>query len=205
VMFFLRYHVAPAVDHPERDRLGEAYCCCWLDRRTLAAADKAARRDIRGQRWQVLDRECGDEVTAADYDTNPEWLGYYQQAVTDKEVFVYYRSPRHPVYWVTAAVECGTTAAVADAHYFLFGGSVELAGEDVYDPAFWTGEHLRAALDGAREAIAHAGWVVTAFREHRPCAYADVPEELAAYYDEAEESGCCLVFVREAGPEGDRS
>jgi hypothetical protein len=196
-MFFLRYLVAPAADHPERDRLGEAYVCCWIDRRTLASADKAARRDIRRQKWQVLDRECGDVVTADDYDSNGEWLEYYEQALTDKEVFVYYRSPRYPVYWVTAAAERGAPAGAAAAHYFLFGGSIERAGEDVYDPAFWTGEHLRAALDGAREAIADAGWTIRTITGERPCSRGDVPEELVAYYDEAEDSGACLVFVRD--------
>ncbi|MDB5310239.1 MAG: hypothetical protein JWO38_4441, partial [Gemmataceae bacterium] len=99
-MYYLRYSVIPAEDHPEREELGEGIVNCWIERDTLAEADQLARQDIRKEKWDVLEREAGEVVTGTDYDEDDDRVTYYRQALTDKEVFVYHHCPRYPVYWV---------------------------------------------------------------------------------------------------------
>ena len=60
---------------------------------------------------------------------------------------------------------------------------------------------LWKAVEGALKYIREASWTVISILANRPCGRNDLPEELGFYYDEAEESGSCLVFVREAHPE----
>jgi hypothetical protein len=202
-MYFLQYRILPADEHPEAEQLGEGLVCCWIDRASLAEADRFARRDIARQKWLVVQREYGEEVTEADYEDNEEFLGYYQQALIDHEVFVYNQSPRYPVYWVTASVEKEPPTEPVEAHYFLCGSFIEQEGEDVYDPAFWTGEVKKVALDAAVEAITEAGWNVRNIVAKRPCGRNDVPEVLVRFYDEAEEEGACLAFFHEGDPDGE--
>jgi len=198
-MFYLRYRALPAVDHPRADRLGEALVCCWIDRPTLAEAGSVARTDIAEQHWRILDREVGEEVTAADYEPGDEAHPYYEQALTDREVFVYYTSPRYPVYWVTAAVTHADPPETAEAHYFLCGEAVAEEEEDINDPAFWGGDRGRAAVEAARDAITGEGWQVAGQLAGRPCGTRDLPEDLVEFYDGAEDDGSCLVFLRDEG------
>jgi hypothetical protein len=199
-MHFLRYSVVPAAEHPERERLGEGLVLCWIERPSLAEADKAARRELQEQKWKVLAREDATAVTEADAGGDEEWLRCSRQALRDGEVFVSHLSPRYPVYWVIAGVREDSTSETAEAHYFLAGESIRHEGEDLYDPTFWTGECERTALQGAREAIAEGGWTVTGILQQGPCGRGNVPDELLLYEDEAKEAGACLVFVH-AGEE----
>jgi hypothetical protein len=203
-MYYLEYRVWPGEDNPRREQLGEGLVCCWIDRRSLAAADRVARRVIRRQQWEVLERECGKTATEADHADDEQWVRSFRQAVTDKEVFSFNLSPRYPVYWLTASVTRESPREAAEAHYFLAGASILQEGEDLYDPGFWSGEPEQAAEAGAAEAVRKAGWQVTAVLQRRPCGRGDVPEDLVPFYDEAEDSGSCLVFLHEGdGPEAD--
>src|SRR5208283_4956474 len=202
-MYYLQYRVLPATTNPRRERLGEALVCCWIDRRSLTEADRVARRDIRRENWEVLEREYGEPVTEADHGDDEEFLQYYRQALTDKEVFAYHLSPRYPVSWVTASVVRDPSTEAAEAHYFLSGDSILQEGDDLYDPGFWSGELEQLAVSGAVEAIGAEGWVVAGLSERRPCGRGDVPKELVFYYDEAEDSGSCLVFMHEGDDESD--
>jgi hypothetical protein len=195
-MYFLRYSLAPAADHPRAEELGEAVVLCWIERASLAEADKVARKDIARQKWQVLEREAGKAVTAADYDRDDELRERYKQALVDKEVYSYHLSPRYPVFWVNAAIRRGDERG--EAHYFLCNAAFSDDEADVYDPAFWDGEREAVVFRAALEAIEEAGWTVTAPLEGRPCGRGDVPEELVDYYDEAEEGPTpCLVFLHD--------
>jgi hypothetical protein len=195
-MFFLRYSIVPAADHPRFDELGEALVLCWIERASLAEADEVARHDIARQQWQILEREAGEAVTAADYDSDDDFRERYEQALIDKEVYQYYLSPRYPVYWVNAALRQGSETA--EAHYFLCNEALREEGDDVYDPAFWDGEREEAVFQAALEAIREAGWELTAPLEGRPCGRGDVPEELLGPYDKAEEGPTpCLVFLHD--------
>jgi hypothetical protein len=203
VMFYLQYRVSPGDAHPRREQLGEGLVCCWIDRPTLPEADRVARRTIRREKWDVLEREFGEPARDADHGDDEEWLRYYRQALTDKEVFAFNLSPRFPVYWVTASVGHKFSGEVAEAHYLLAGDSILQDGDDLYAPDFWSQELDQLAVDGMVEAIEAEGWVVTEVSHRRPCGRGDVPEELVFAYDEAEDSGSCLVFLRDGEGEAD--
>jgi hypothetical protein len=200
-MIFLQYRLIPADEHPRRDSLGEALVNCWIDRPTADEADALARAGVEAEHWLILEREEAADVSAADYENDDDWREHYEQALSDGEVYVYHLSPRHPVYWVTLAVEQRTPAESGTAQFFLCGDAIATDEEDVYDPNFWAGEPRQVALDAARHALDESGWDVAEVVAERGCAPADVPEDLAFAYDEAEESGSCLVFEREGDPE----
>jgi hypothetical protein len=196
-MFFLRYSIVPTESHPGFAVLGEGLVNCWINRPTLTTADRAARADIKRSGWEVLERETAEEVTEDDYDDEDGWREYYRQALTDREVFVYHTSPRYPVYWVVVAVSRGEPPEDAEAHYFLCGEQLLGEGERTDSPDFWDDFKRQTAQDAASAAIAEAGWTVTRIVSHRPCGSRDVPEELRFYYEEAEDSGACIVFVHD--------
>lgn len=200
-MYFLRYAITPAESHPEFGVLGEGLVNCWVNRPTLATADRVARADVAARGWAVLEREAAEEVTAADYDEEDEWRGYYEQALTDREVYAYHTSPRYPVYHVVAAVERAAPPEAAEAHYFVCGEWLTDGDESVAVPDFWDESRRQTVLDAAGAAIRVAGWVVTGVVSHDPCGRSDLPEDMQFYYDEAEESGACLVFVRDGEAE----
>jgi hypothetical protein len=194
-MFFLRYNAIPTKTHPEHEVLGEAFICCWVERKTLDQADRAARRNIKREKWEILERDAAQVVTEADYEEGDDWLELYRQALTDKEVYVFHTSPRFPVLRVVVTVERRAPREVAEAHYFLSGQSLVGEDEDVAVPNFWNAVRRQLALKAAREAIAEAGWKVTRVVSEQPCGQRDLPEEFHGYYDEAEEVGSGLVFV----------
>jgi hypothetical protein len=193
-MYFFRFVVFPAAAHPEREKLGEGLALCWIDRPTELEADAVARTEIGREAWDIVERESVETVTEADYpDPDDEMREFYDQAVTEGEVLVFVTSPRFPVYWVTAAVEQGDPVAAGVAHYFVSGDAVRDDEDDVYDPDFWAGDRAQAALDAAEKDLAEAGWVLVRVLDQRPCAASDVPGELVDFFDEAEETGSCLV------------
>jgi hypothetical protein len=100
---------------------------------------------------------------------------------------------------VVAAVRRGTPPETAEAHYLLAGHTLIPEGGDVAVPNFWNAVRRQRALKAARDAIGDAGWKVTKVVSEQPCGYDDVPEDFRPYYDEAEDRGSCLVFVRD-GP-----
>ena len=201
-MFFLRYLAVPARDHPEHGVLGEAFVCCWVVRKTLVGAERAARRNLRAERWHVLGRDAAHAVSAADYPAGDEWRAFHDQALTDGEVYLFHTSPRFPVYLVVAAVERRTPRQAAEAHYFISGESLVGEGRNVAVPNFWSKARRQRARKAARDAIAEAGWNVLRVVSEQPCGQTDLPEDFRRYYDEAEEAGACLVFVHDARAEG---
>jgi hypothetical protein len=204
-MFYLEYRVLPGAANPRREQLGEGLVCCWIDRPTLREADRVARRTIQRENWEVLERECGEPAGEVDHGDDEEWIRHYRQALTDQEVFAFNLSPRFPVYWVTASVARKSSPEAAEAHYLLAGASILQDGDDLYAPDFWSDELDQLAVAGAVEAVEAEGWVVTGLLQRRPCGRGDVPKELVFAYDEAEDSGSCLVFFHEGDGEADGS
>lgn len=199
-MFFLRYVAVPAKRHPEHEVLGEAFVCCWVERKTLATADRVARRNMKAELWDVLERDAAHAVFASNYPEGDEWRAYYDQALIDKEVYVFHTSPRFPVYWIIATARRGPRET-AEAHYLISGESLLGKHHEVAVPNFWNLIRRHRALKAARDAIAAAGWAVTRVVSEKPCGQSDLPSDFHRYYDEAEEVGACLVFVHNAGPE----
>jgi hypothetical protein len=193
-MYFLRYSAFPTEAHPEYAVLGEAFICCWIEQPTLAAADKQARENITTQHWRITERDAAAKVKDSDYAEDDDFRQYYEQALTDKDVCIYYLSPRFPVYWVVANVHQGEE--VAEAHYFVTGESLVDEDENVAVPNFWVGRR-DMVLTAARDAITEAGWKILAIASDKPCGREDLPEEMHFYYAETEENGATLVFMHD--------
>ena len=201
--YFFCCEAKPDPEHPQRERVGAAVVNGWVRAESKAKARTIFEQELEGLHLIPEHLKEPEMHRLEDYEEDAAGREYFEQAQLDGEVVVCHLCPRYPVYWVTAAVERGSSAEVAEVHYFLCADSIRQEGEDLYDPDFWTGERERTALKAALAAIREAGWTVTSYLEKRPCGRDDVPEQLVAYYDEAEESNACLVFIHEGGAQED--
>jgi hypothetical protein len=197
-MYFLSYQVKPSKIHPERERYGDSWVNCWIGRRTLRAADRIARRELESQHWDIVQRETAEVVTADSYDADDINRQYYEQALLDESVFVYHISPRYPVFGVIAEVEQDSPRERCTALYLITGESLFRKREkSVAEVNFWDKVRRELAIAEARKAIRDAGWKVVSIQESWPCGQSDLAEDMHFYYDEAEESGACLVFIHD--------
>jgi hypothetical protein len=92
-MFFFTFEAKPSVDHPENNAIGGAFVNCWIEASTQTDAEKNARRTIEEHKWniEILAESYLDD--RAYYDDDAPGLQYYEQALMDKEVFVFHRYP----------------------------------------------------------------------------------------------------------------
>ena len=73
--------------------VGGAYINCWIDATNIKIAKSIANRNIEESSWQIDNLEEGYEVTEKDYENKPEGFESYQQALLDKEVYVFHTYP----------------------------------------------------------------------------------------------------------------
>jgi hypothetical protein len=139
-MIFARYNCIPGKRHPDIERVGETYANCWLRVRSFSEAKKIAEKNIRGQNWQILNLDEIWRIPKGHYQTEDDGLPYYEQALIDKEVYVFHQSPKHPVYCVNfEAVPIQTNTqfpkgTYADVRYWVVNEKV--SSSDVFDD-FW--------------------------------------------------------------------
>ncbi|MDB5311217.1 MAG: hypothetical protein JWO38_5419, partial [Gemmataceae bacterium] len=103
------------------------------------------------------------------------------------------------VYWVTISVQKGYPSVSAEAHYFLGNEAVMEEDEDPFAPDFWDSYRETAVAEAVAE-ITGAGYTIAAVVSDQPCNRDELPEDLVPYYDEAEDSGSCLVFIHDDEP-----
>jgi hypothetical protein len=87
------FESVPAPHNPESGTLGGAFIICWVDRPTLAQAEAVARKCIEEVGWEIKSVTESNIVERADYADNPTGLEYFEQALVDKEVFVFHEYP----------------------------------------------------------------------------------------------------------------
>jgi hypothetical protein len=92
-MYFFMFHGAPMARHPESKSIGGAFINCWVERSTLAEAEAVARQWINEAGWQIKSLDESRIVDRSDYDDNPAGVEYFEQALIDNEVFVFYEYP----------------------------------------------------------------------------------------------------------------
>jgi hypothetical protein len=88
-MFYFLIEVKPSPDNPEASELGGAFVSCWIERPTLEEAESVALRMISEARWDVVTIEKRFPIDRSYYDTEKSGLEYFEQALLDKEVFVF--------------------------------------------------------------------------------------------------------------------
>jgi len=140
------------------------------------------------------------------FHTKHDGRAYYEKALVDREVYVFYQSPKYPAYCVDfEAVPMRTKTRFpkgthANVKYWVLTGKVSCTS-DVYDD-FWCKEaHVRKAIALGKKAVKGEKWRVTVVGEGRPVNFRSYPRDplLTQYYEEAEGYGDCLSFWYDAG------
>ncbi len=92
-MFCLIYHACPTPEHSQCKSIGGAFVSCWIERATIGEADAVARQSIADELWNIDKLEEAYPVDRSNYDEGVDGLEYYEQALIDREVFVFHRYP----------------------------------------------------------------------------------------------------------------
>ncbi|NOS90501.1 MAG: hypothetical protein HOP30_01135 [Cyclobacteriaceae bacterium] len=92
-MFYLIYHGRPNKDHPDKSIAG-GMIGCWIERASIYKADKVARELIKEQNWDIIKKDRFKTVKPNSVDKDSEHYQYYDQALIDKEVLVFYTYPK---------------------------------------------------------------------------------------------------------------
>lgn len=82
----------PTFDHDEV--FGGAAVGCWIKDQTKDNAYHIAKGRIENQGWVVLELEEQKLISEEDYESDGEGKEYFEQALTDDEVFVFYTYPK---------------------------------------------------------------------------------------------------------------
>ena len=201
-MIFARYEIVPGRKHPDFGSIGLSWANCWLRVRSFDAAREIASRMIRGAGWSSLSLEEIWRVPPGHYRKRDAGFEYFEQAKTDRTVFVFFTSPLHPVYCVefvavaTRTNRCkypaGTKAAVK---YWVVNEEVSKTADCLDD--FWgKATHQSRAVNLGRKRIEAEGWRVTAVKAKYGINYLTHRRNklLTKYYEEAEDLGDCLAF-----------
>ncbi len=90
-MFLLTYHVKPTSNKKNTGDSKGAFVNCYVVDDNLKNADKIARKEIKEMDWDIVKRE---EVQTVDKESiADDKKEYYEQALIDKTVFVFYTYP----------------------------------------------------------------------------------------------------------------
>lgn len=81
----------PTFSHEED--YGGASVGCWIKNQTRKNAYLVAKGWIEDHGWVPLSLEDQHPVSKADYDDDTKGRRYFEQALTDEEVFVFYTWP----------------------------------------------------------------------------------------------------------------
>jgi|SRR5215831_1656667 hypothetical protein len=92
-MFFLQFEAKPREDNPERETVGGAFVNCWIERADLDEAAAVASKMIEEQGWSIVKASQMQPVDRAFYADGDEGLQYFEQALIDKEVLVFFAYP----------------------------------------------------------------------------------------------------------------
>jgi hypothetical protein len=99
-MYYMVFHAVPQPHRSKSNGFGGAFIGCWINRPTLSEADRIAREWIASEEWQVSNREEAYPVDRSMYGDDNASLKYYEQAIIDREVFVFHTYPAAP--WLVA-------------------------------------------------------------------------------------------------------
>ena len=92
-MFFLIFEVTPGPSCPDCDDVAGAFVSCWIDRASMEEAVRVARKDIREAGWIVGEFDEAYPVDDATYPEGSVGRPRFEQALLDREVYVYHTYP----------------------------------------------------------------------------------------------------------------
>lgn len=90
-MKFITYHVKPNEEFDNLEEIGGAYVNCFIESDSSQRAQEIAIKKIAELNWKIIELE---ELSNMDEESvSDEKREYYEQALIDKEVFVFYNYP----------------------------------------------------------------------------------------------------------------
>lgn len=193
LMYLFTITAKTTAENPDHGMVGEAYVNCWINQETLDLAEAVARNSISEENWEVIETEEVTIIEESDYEEGDPDLAYFQQAITDGEVFVFNVCPKYPVYHLTFEVDAPNEEKDVLARAWVVNECIEDEMNPM-NPNFWSGDRVQQAITIVNEAIDEQGFKVGKLVSQRPCCREDSPGD-AEYYDDAEEHGVCIAFV----------
>jgi hypothetical protein len=92
IMFYIQFEATPRRT-PALEGIGGAIVNCWIDRPSMESAISAARHMIEAHGWIVGDADEAYSVDADSYAPDNPNRQYFEQALLDREVFVFHQFP----------------------------------------------------------------------------------------------------------------
>src|SRR4051812_12509796 len=92
-MFYLIYEGRPNKDYHDKSVAG-GLIGCWIETTSIKEAAKIARHLIKEQHWDIIKKDEFKTVQSNSIEKDSEHYKYYEQALTDKEVLVFYTYPK---------------------------------------------------------------------------------------------------------------
>jgi hypothetical protein len=92
----MQYLVIDAAQDPtyaHKEQYGGATVGCWIKNQTKKNACLIAKGWIEDHGWVALSLEDPHPVSEEDYGEESEYRRYFEQALIDEEVFVFFTSP----------------------------------------------------------------------------------------------------------------
>ena len=96
-MFLLTYRGKPTTNSQDAKDIRGAYINCWIKERLFEKADIIARKEIEAANWKVVTLEEAIRVNKKYYTEDDPKLEYYEQALIDNAVFVFYTYPKRKI------------------------------------------------------------------------------------------------------------
>lgn len=201
-MIFAQYKMVPGRKHPDFGRIGAALVNCWLRVRSFEAAKMAAAQFLREEGWKSLALQEIWRIPPGHFKEPSPGFECFEQAQTDRTVFVIYTCPLYPVYCVEFEAFANprnrrkyAPGTRARAKYWVVNEKVSRTA-DCFDDFWGKPIHQRRAVNMGKRRIEAEGWQVTLVTSHYPASSQTNSRSklLTQYYDEAEETGDCLAF-----------
>jgi len=95
-LYFLTYLSRPKAGSESFESYGGAYINCWIDAGSEAQAEERSSTGISQAGWLVESLEYSSVVTREAYADDDVGLQYFEQALIDKEVYVFHTWPLDP-------------------------------------------------------------------------------------------------------------
>ncbi|MCB9173473.1 MAG: hypothetical protein H6589_02600 [Flavobacteriales bacterium] len=92
-MFLLTYNVKPNTTNVEYIETCGAFVNCFIEADSFDEANLIARGGIEMNDWRIIELEEFKTITYDDFLDDSDKREYYEQALIDKEVFVFHTYP----------------------------------------------------------------------------------------------------------------
>ena len=86
---FFTFHAVPIKAEVPAGVVG-AYVNCWIQESFIEKAEITARRGIENEGWEITGYDSEPYQTMREHWLNSEHLEYYDQAITDREVWLFH-------------------------------------------------------------------------------------------------------------------